>query len=358
MGNHEVKIGFRVDASNIIGTGHLIEIMSLIKSLRKRVDFYAVAIVNEYTMCKAKLESLVEEIEIMPDEIAEEEETEMFLSFLKRQGIAIFVTDLLERSVKYYATLNKRVTKTYILLDNDKHVEIPATAVVNFNILQSPKYYEITKQYETQYLIGPKYALLDEELHNKWASRISFREKVDKIFLNQGGSDPYGLTAKILRVLEKLSLRQEVIVVLGGAITPRHRKEIDSLRPKLKDNYRFYENISQSMMYELLSESDMALTAAGNTLYELAFFGIPSIIIGHHEQHNKVAEKFQAEGAAINLGIGTRIDQEYIASAVGSLIENPEKRKELSLRSRSIVDGYGTGRVANKIVQDIQTLFS
>lgn len=354
MKNYKPKIGFRVDAGNISGTGHLMEIVSLIKSIRKRVDFHAIGIVNEYPLCIEKLASLVKHVEIIPESAVGDRELNLIIPFLKREGVSFLVTDLLNRSPEYYDILKKELGNTYVIFDNDIHSETAASVVVNFNILQSQQFYESLNLSDTEYLIGPRYAVLDESLYDKWAKLVTFRNEVKKIFVNQGGSDPYGLTTKTLKALEKLHLSHEVLVVVGGALKEQQKKELEDLKPFLKENYIFFENIPQNKIYELLSESDMALTAAGNTLYELAFWGIPSVIICHHESHNKVATQFDELGAAINLGIGTEISETAIAEAIEFLLKDPEKRRTLSDNARRIVDGYGTGRLADRIAQDIK----
>ena len=352
---HELKIGFRVEAGNITGTGHLMEIVTLIRSLRKRINFFAIAIVNDYALCTEKLQSIVDKIEIVPDEVRGDTELNYVIPLLRKEGVTVFVADILNRSTLYYDKLNKEMEKTFVILDNDDHSEIPATVIVNFNITQFPGFYEKASSFNTEYLIGPKYALLDEDLCYKWTGVFNLREEVKNIFVNQGGSDPFGMTAKILKVLLRLKLKQEITIVIGGAMTINHRKELEELEPLLKGNYKLYENITQQMMYKLISESDMALTAAGNTLYELAFFGIPSIVIGHHGKHDRVASKLHEQGAVVNLGIGIQVDEDEIAQTIELLLCDKEKRRKMSMYARQIVDGYGTGRLADMMKAELQS---
>ena len=104
-------------------------------------------------------------------------------------------------------------------------------------------------------------------------------------------------------------------------------------------------------MHQLMAESDIAITAAGNTLYELAVFGVPSIVICHHEKHNVVAEKFAEKNAGINLGVGTDLDIHLIAEAINKLLRSKEKRSELSANIKKVVDGLGSKRVAEKVLK-------
>ena len=42
-------------------------------------------------------------------------------------------------------------------------------------------------------------------------------------------------------------------------------------------------------MEKWMRKADIAITAAGNTLYELALFHVPCITVSHHQQHHLVA---------------------------------------------------------------------
>lgn len=356
MARKKISIGFRVDAGNITGTGHLMEIVSLIKSLREKIDFCGVAVANDYPLCREKLAPLVDRLELIPEAVIGDGEFDFMAPIIEEEAVEFMVTDMLKKPASYYEKFAELVKDTYVILDSEVHEEIPATVVVNFNILQSQVYYdELTSSGDggSEYFIGPKYAVLDESLRKDWSDKVSFNEEVKKIFVNQGGSDPYALTAKTLRALEKVNLAQEIIVVVGGALKKEDREELNELRPKLKGSYSFYENVPLSEMYRLLNESDLALTAAGNTLYEMAFFGLPSIIICHHEDHNRVAESFAKRKAAVNLGIGTDVSEDEIAEATVSMINDIEGRRSLSETARGIVDGLGTSRLAGRMVEDI-----
>ena len=107
-------------------------------------------------------------------------------------------------------------------------------------------------------------------------------------------------------------------------------------------------------MIELMSEADLAITAAGNTLYELSVLGVPSLVISHHKDHDSVAAAFAKRGAVINVGIGTEIDERFIALSVDSLLKDSDLRSRLSENVRKVVDGKGSMRVAEKIVSLIK----
>jgi spore coat polysaccharide biosynthesis predicted glycosyltransferase SpsG len=188
-----------------------------------------------------------------------------------------------------------------------------------------------------------------EGLHEQWLRPREIPECVRSIFVNQGGSDPYGLTARILRALELLDLSQEIVVVVGSAVTEAHREELRSLEEEARNSYSFAWGVTPQEVGDIMERSDLAITAAGNTLYELAVFGVPSLIVCHHERHLAVAGRFDEMGAAVNLGIGTGLPTEAIARATGDLLGDRALRQALSVRIKGITDGLGCQRIAEAV---------
>ena len=140
-----------------------------------------------------------------------------------------------------------------------EHREIDASVVVNFSITQDPDFYRGAQKYATKYLIGPPYFFLDDALIK--TRPVTVRPNVERIFINQGGSDPFGLTAKIIRALELDNFEQEFHVVLGGLVKDEHRIELEHLKDDLKGNYRFYSSLPKINLYALMEKSNLAISA-------------------------------------------------------------------------------------------------
>jgi UDP-2,4-diacetamido-2,4,6-trideoxy-beta-L-altropyranose hydrolase len=337
-----LKIAFRFDTSNIIGTGHLIEIISLIETLRGRIKFEPFILTNQnsFTINKLKEYDVGNIIYLgeYPDEKAEALD---ICSILGRINCKHLVLDLLNYSEDYYGYLKSRLTSTCVILDDGEHREIDASVVVNFSITQDRNFYRRARKYATRYLIGPPYFFLDEAIIK--ARPLTPGQKAERVFINQGGSDPFGLTAKIIRALELDKFEQEFHVVLGGLLQDEHRIELEHLKDDLHGEYRFYSSLPKFAMYALMGKSDLAISAAGNTLYELAFLGVPTLVLSHDQCHDVVACAFAKNHAVMNLGIGANVSEPQIVAAVKRLINDEPDRKALSKNARSLFDsGVGT----------------
>ena len=238
-------------------------------------------------------------------------------------------------------------------MDNDEHKEVPASVVVNFSITQDPDFYRNASKYNSKYLIGPAYFWFDELLHQMKPVCVAGPE-VERCFLNQGGSDPYGLTLKIIRSLELWNFEQEFHVVSGGLLQAEHKSGLKNISNSLKGDYKFYTDLSKLDLYRLMEKSDLAISAAGNTLYELAFLGVPTLVISHDQLHDRVAAAFEQKGAVVNVGIGTQITEAQIAAAIRQVIDDRQKRVTLNENARSLF----INRPGASLVDELVGLYS
>jgi len=345
-----LNIGFRVDASNKLGMGHLMESISLAESLKRREKCNIFFLTKNFPPAIDILKTRGFNVEILNGN-SEENEIKKISQTVKTRQVEVLVVDLLDKNDKYFLKLKHHVKVLIVILDDDKHRSVTGDMVVNFNIAQDKGFYAKLPVSKTIYCIGPEFMLVPEELHSEWKKEKVIPATCRTILVNQGGSDPFGLTAKIVKALELLDLKQKIIVVIGHAVSNKHKKELEHLKLRLKNDYQFGWNVTRERFYQFMSECDLAITAAGNTLYELALFGAPSIVVCHHEKHDLVARKFAEKNAVINLGIGTTLETSTIAEAVDKLLRSRKKRLELSLNTKKIVDGLGSKRIAEKVLE-------
>jgi UDP-2,4-diacetamido-2,4,6-trideoxy-beta-L-altropyranose hydrolase len=344
-----VNLCLRVDAGNKIGMGHLIESLSLAESFRKR-RCNVIFLTKNNPVAVGIIRKNKYPVEVLPEKITEAKEITSISSFLKKSGIDMLVCDLYGDNTEYFKKIDKISKFSVIILDNGEHKKVAGKVIVNFSILQDGDFYKRISNENNRYLTGPKYMLLPRKASEDWKKKKRILENCKTIFVNQGGSDPFGLTLKIVKALELLELKQKVIVVVGPAVLEKQVSELKKIRKNLKNNYQFEWGIPPGKMHGLMAKSDISITAAGNTLYELALLGVPSITICHHECHNAVAKNFAEQNAVINLGVGTHLDCCTIARAVDALLKSQNKRRKLSRNMKKIVDGLGSERVVEKVL--------
>lgn len=107
-------------------------------------------------------------------------------------------------------------------------------------------------------------------------------------------------------------------------------------------------------MNECLEKADLALTRAGaNTLFELALFGVPAIVVpypyaGAHQSAN--AEQFTAEGALISVP-EEKLTAEFLARQIRSFRSDAQRRQEMSSALRRLSKDNAAGQLADLSLQ-------
>ena len=102
-------------------------------------------------------------------------------------------------------------------------------------------------------------------------------------------------------------------------------------------------------MPEIMSQADLAITAGGTTLWELAFMGVPILAIILSKDQQLSVERLHSCKAGINAGWYSDLDHETLSTLISSLLGDWCWRAELSQCAQNLVDGQGANRVVAAI---------
>lgn len=198
----------------------------------------------------------------------------------------------------------------------------------------------------TTLLLGPGYAPLREEFSNHCLHEC---ECVRRVLLTTGASDPMGVVDAILsRVLLLYpSMAFGIDVVVG-----RMFHDGADLEERYGENPRVNLHRGVKSMSDLMLQSDLAISANGTTVYELAACAVPTISFA------MVDEQVSSGSALGRLGI-----VEYcgciqgnfdgcisaIGSAFEALVGDGERRKKLAGASHALIDGAGCRRIIKEL---------
>jgi UDP-2,4-diacetamido-2,4,6-trideoxy-beta-L-altropyranose hydrolase len=132
------------------------------------------------------------------------------------------------------------------------------------------------------------------------------------------------------------------ILLLVGPANP-HRAALERAAGMCPHPVRVASGVTD--MAERLAWADLAVSAAGSTVLELARVGTPQLLIVLADNQAPGDAAMARDGLAVSLGRHESIDAGTVAAAVEALADDAERRQELSRRSREMVDGRGTERV-------------
>jgi UDP-2,4-diacetamido-2,4,6-trideoxy-beta-L-altropyranose hydrolase len=270
------------------------------------------------------------------------------IDFAGKINADVIITDSYELNEKYLNELKNRTNVLIVTIDDLNELKYyPSDIVLNQNIYATKMRYNCSKG--TKLLLGIKYALLRKEFRKYIGMRKPISGSVKKILVTFGGSDLQNLTLKTVKALNTLDGDFEVTLILGRGF--KRKKELYKEIGKSKRKFRVKENIED--ISKLMFESDVAISAAGSTSYELAFMGLPSIMICQAKNQYRIAEEMCKIGFSINLGPGGDVSTEKINRAFKKLVKNKSLREKMSKVGKGLVDCRGVERVAKTILNEI-----
>ena len=102
-------------------------------------------------------------------------------------------------------------------------------------------------------------------------------------------------------------------------------------------------------MPELMAWADLAVVAGGSTNWELAFMGLPSIIITVADNQSAIARQLGKMEITLSLGWYQQLTINKLKTAISELLCEPKQRQHMSEKGIQLVDGLETQRVIETI---------
>lgn len=201
-------------------------------------------------------------------------------------------------------------------------------------------------------LLGPRYALLRPEFA-QWR-RASLERRMERgwpssnILVSMGGVDADNVTGDILSALVRCHLpRGGLVTVVMGQHAP-HLASVRQLAAVMPFETRVEVQISD--MARRMAEADLAIGAAGSTSWERACLGLPGILVVLAENQRPIAEALASEESALVIPTPS-----FVATQLSALINKARNPRWLSLasaRAARLCDGQGCARVADAMLQE------
>ena len=345
---------FRTDGNSHIATGHLVRCLSIADacfSLGMKVCF----LVSDQES-KALLQSFDPAcrfpVRILETAVYDDLEKELpeVLGMLNEAGQAeqIFFLDSYYVTEHYLSAVRTAAKVAY--LDDLQLFDYPVDLLINYDVIPESRSatYQAAYQNAARTLLGASYTPLRAQFTNL---QPYCRDRVSNILVTTGGSDPYHFCLRLIVAFRENSFLHlcQLHVVVG-----RLNEDKDKLY-KLADELPFlqlHENVSD--MASLMASCDLAVSAAGTTLYELCAAGVPSMSFCLADNQLTAAKAFDEAGAIPCAGDIRRSCDEVLGNVmnfVTYMSENSKKRKAALETMRQLVDGKGAMRIAKALTE-------
>lgn len=342
---------FRADGNEIIGSGHVMRCLSIADAFKMAgkecifvlADSRAQAIIELKGYKTIVLESLYDRLDA---------EISSIKSVLDSIGPELVIIDSYFVTPYYLQELKYRWKIAYV--DDLASFAYPVNKLINYNVYASMidyvQIYEKGKIGLPQCFLGTNYVPLRREFRN--LNKHILKMKVENVLVSTGGADSTHLALGFVRYLNEHNSVGESIRfhIILGAMNP-DKQEIKGIAKKM-ENVVIHENVMD--MKSLMMSSDIAVSAAGSTLYELCACGVPTITYVLADNQISSARAFDEMGLMQfleDVRNNTYIEAD-IMDVINALSEDFEKRKRMSELMQSMVDGYGANRLVEELLKE------
>ena len=340
----------RADGNAKIGIGHLMRCMTIAEELaaihdREEILFVcadagSAAVVRENGF---RAHVLGTDYQDMESELSGWQE---FMKELWGGGVAaghVLLVDSYFVTDRYLDMLGE-MGKVVLMDDIGSH-PYPVNCVVNYNAPADPAYY--ARLYEGQnvkLLIGSSYVPIRRQFLN-FEYRVA--DQIRDVFLTTGGGDSENIAGSILKCIWDGELCFHLVV---GRFNP-HLAELKELAES-RGGITIYHDVSN--MAGLRGQCDVAVTAGGSTVYELAALGVPFICFSYAENQEALAEYVGTSGIGASAGkwhMDSDTTLERIREQLAELRIDRKKREAFHLQERAMIDGGGARRLAEALAE-------
>lgn len=192
---------------------------------------------------------------------------------------------------------------------------------------------------------GPAYLPIAPEYRAHRDRPRRFDRAIRSVVVSMGGVDRTGASLRLIEALDMWEGDADRHLVLGSGFP-----FVDRVTAVVAASRRpWHVHRSLPSLAALCAEADVAFTAGGNTLYELACLGTPAVVLHEDPHEEEQAKAFEACGFGIWLGSGIDTASERVIAALERL-GDPLRREQQCCAGRALVDGRGADRIC-EIVQ-------
>jgi UDP-2,4-diacetamido-2,4,6-trideoxy-beta-L-altropyranose hydrolase len=324
------------DAGAQVGTGHFMRMLALAEAWTETGGTIAFGGALSASLAKRALSCGASFF----DRPVNEDGAEWTISRARQFGAPTVVADGYTFPVTFQRAVRAAGLRLMIVDDNAENAPYEADWILNANVHATESMYERRNQ-ECRCLLGPRFALIRQAIRR--GTRKQRVPGARRLLVTMGGADPPNATGRILAQLAS-DRRGLSITVLVGAANPR------------LEEYKQAAGAGVSLLHDvadvtsIMLEADVALAAAGGTVWELGLLGVPVVGLSLADNQVQLAEELQRRGAIVYVGDARLFpDAARWLDRVCDVLNDSSRCEALVRASRTLVDGDGAKRVVESI---------
>lgn len=337
----------RADADGTIGTGHIMRCIALAQAWQDQGGE-----VTFISHCKS--EALSERIQregfrfvALAHTFPDPYDLQLTLSTLKSEGADQknwLVLDGYHFTPEYQKIIRDERIRLLVIDDMNHLPYYHADLLLNQNIHAPELTYHCDE--DTTMLMGTQYVLLRREFlkYRNFTRQIPAQAR--NILVTLGGADPDNMTLKVIETLKLLDEPDISVRILVGPENP-HQK---ALRKAIGTaHFKTELLIKPPNMPELMAWADLAISAGGSTCWELAFMGVPSLIVVIAENQRDVAKGLERAEIFKTVGLYKAVNNDVLVTRLSALVRDKKLREKKSRLGRQLINGKGAKNIVHAL---------
>ena len=334
----------RVDTNSKIGLGHLMRCRAFAQAWVRQGghSIFVMADASQIILERLVSENIqVELLDSLVDEIDH-------INRIGDQNSAEWlIIDGYQFGAEYMTALKQRRWKILLIDDGVPLPHYPVDIILNQNQYVDESIYD--DKTNAKLLLGTQYAVVQEEFFRTRSWRRDFPNIGSKLLITFGGADPDNNTVGIINsIIENCSAFLSEIdtrIIIAG--TNKQKPYIENSVKYLK-NIQVFSDVQN--MADHIRWCDIAVSSAGYTVVEASLYQTPMILIPNSKNEKQLASKMNEIGASIVFMDLQGPNRHLIIKSICKLLKDDDKRKQLGKSAGRLVDGNGTSRVIDEML--------
>lgn len=232
----------------------------------------------------------------------------------------------------------KQKAKKLVYIDDLNLFDYNVNLVINTGVNAKNMGYNFVSN--KKFLLGCEYCILRKEF--KQETKKSINKNVKNILITTGGSDKYNMTFEIFKFLKSILSKVDYHIIIGQAFNK------ENIILNGENDVHLYD--SPGNMAQIMNNCDLAISAGGNTLYELCNLGIPTIAFIYADNQLNLVNGLENLNCISNIGYYNKIDYSYFKDIIYKYINDFDFRNSISYNQRNLIDGKGVYRIVENIL--------
>jgi UDP-2,4-diacetamido-2,4,6-trideoxy-beta-L-altropyranose hydrolase len=340
------NIIIRVDSSTQMGAGHTMRCLAFAQGcqgLGGKVYFLGASQIPDLVSRIGQENCRYWQLACQP---GTKEDAIQTADYAKKMGVNWIVVDGYHFTTPFFEYLKEAGLKTFLISDFAAP-DLEVDMILNQNLWAKKEAYP----YCTKQFLGVEYLLLRKEFfaYQQW-QKIPHQGSL-RVMVTLGGTDPKNVTARIIDILEKIKESELIVSLILGSGNTYLENIAMLIQQTSQHQYHLHHNISD--MAKEMAQTDLAITAAGSTCWELAFMKVPALMLIVAQNQELVAKSMDEYGLGVSLGWVDPGFEERLALTLQTLLANPAKLRDFTDKAESLSFASKTSTIYQSLIESL-----